>query len=135
MSQSRRNDTENNLLTCAAQDNTMTRIPGTPESYEIERIGTPVVGELFISATELVERATEEDVAFIADSYPVAIVFEIKSWKKPRRDTLLTLPVEAQFRDVNSDQWQSGTLTGWGFGSHRYRDQNGIYWRQCRVFY
>jgi hypothetical protein len=82
-----------------------------------------------------VERAAVEDIAFIADSYPVVIVFETKHWKRPRRDSLLNLPVEAQFRDLDSDQWKSGTLTAWGYGSHRYRDQNGTYWRQCRVFY
>lgn len=110
------------------------RVSGIPDDYEIARVGTPEVGEWFVTATNTVECATAEDVAFIADSYPVAIVTRRMNWHKARRDRH-TPPMEARFRDFAGYAWNPGTLVGYAYGTHKYKDQNGRYWRLCEIYY
>lgn len=108
-------------------------VRGIHPDYEIDRIGIPEVGEWIVTSDGVVQ-ATAEDITFIADSYPVAVVTLRKKWHKARRDRHKP-PMLARFRDYKGRAWVPGTLVAYAYGTHKYRDQNGQHWRMCEVFY
>lgn len=94
-------------------------VEGVPEKWNLERIGYPEQGEIWLS-----DSGPKIASADIQLEHPVAIIQNIKEWAYVRENCAAWIGKEARFRDVIRGFWIHGTLCD-------YRKSAPYKWRRA----
>lgn len=106
------------------------RVPGVPDGWVLLRVGVPNLGDDILSY-DGIKKATEIDIEFAKENYPVPIIAFDGAWRPAHAK--MQMPREARFRDTPKSSWTYGTVVSHRRANYKWKDDQGRYWPICEV--
>lgn len=110
---------------------TWPKVPGLPSGVELVRVGTPMLGELYITHTGEVAQCHEEN----SPLQGMVIVYKPRGWRYVRYKDTYKIPFVARFREKHGEPWLHGMCVKYNpIMTYKWLDQWGVWHKRCQIY-